>query len=67
MIYSIIVLNKIKRLFKKDDDSKYINRELTELIKKLVLFPIITLICTFGFTIEDIEAIFYITVLQLNI
>lgn len=54
--YSVIVLNKMKRLFKPEDD-QFINADLTHLIKFLVQFPIITLVCTFFFTIEDFIAI----------
>ncbi|CAD8167211.1 unnamed protein product [Paramecium octaurelia] len=56
--YSFTIIKQIKMLLAEDDDKKELYGEVKKLIKQIFLFPTITFICTFSFTIEDIQSLF---------
>ncbi|CAD8086931.1 unnamed protein product [Paramecium sonneborni] len=56
--YSFTIIKQIKQLLAEDDEKKELYWEVKKLIKQIFLFPTITFICTFSFTIEDIQSLF---------
>ncbi|CAD8068333.1 unnamed protein product [Paramecium primaurelia] len=58
LIYSLSILNRIKHVMKDDEEKQEIYIEVKKLIKQILLFPIITFICTLSFTVEDIQSLF---------
>ncbi|CAD8165759.1 unnamed protein product [Paramecium octaurelia] len=58
LIYSLSILNRIKHVIKDDQEKQEIYIEVKKLIKQILLFPIITFICTLSFTVEDIQSLF---------
>lgn len=55
-LYSAIVLYKMKRVFYQTDHQ--INVDASKLVMDLIMFPAITFLCSFGYTIQEISSIF---------
>ncbi|CAD8098616.1 unnamed protein product [Paramecium sonneborni] len=58
LIYSLSILNRIKHVLKDNEENQEIYIEVRKLIKQILLFPMITFICTLSFTVEDIQSLF---------
>lgn len=54
--YSIFVLYQLKQVFQQEEYE--VNIEVTHLIKQLMIFPLITFICTIGYTVQELLLLF---------